>query len=744
MRAVSSVAADGRRQALLNREGEDQPASFPRRLRFFCGRAASLPGFFISPALLQSAPRLVIFLTLLCALTARAEPLVVGFDRFHSAQPTVEGGRLLFNELGCANCHGGETGLPSRRGPDLNGVTQRVQTGWLRKFLANPSAAHEGTNMPHLIEEPEVEPVLHYLGSLKPKVPVKVKPLRHVNVAQGGELFHTIGCVACHAPGKNFQPADGLPKESDFTHRSVDFPKLAEKHVLSSLADFIRDPLKLRADGRMPRTAMDEQDAVDIAGWLLNFEGSDGTVAPKISPFVADKALVDRGRTLVAALRCAACHDLPKDVAAKPVPLQRSSGGCVGDSKVAGVPRYDLSVPQREALEKFLAQRTDVASSPQIATLSLEALNCLACHDRDGRGGPDAGRKAYFLGDHNLGDTGRYPPPLTGVGRKLQPDWLAKVLTGEFRVRPYLQTKMPVYGAATATLGALLAKADVKTETPLSGGDDTAGRKLVGTLGGVGCIICHRWGEHAALGIQALDLSNLGQRIQPGWFREYVVNPANYRAGTLMPSFWPEGKAANGDILGGDTDKQIASIYSFAKSANGEPEGFPVTANGAFEIIPKERPIVQRTFMEGVGTHAILVGFPSGTHFAYDGKNARPALAWKGKFFDGYNTWFSRFAPFEKPLGSAIVKWPAPSASTSDVRFEGYRLDAQGVPTFLLSVGGVRVEEHFVGIENGLRRIIAADAAVLKNFSIAHPDGVTVAEDPTSAPGRRSFTYSWK
>jgi cytochrome c2 len=686
----------------------------------------------------------IVFLTLLHA-ASHAEPLVIGFDRFHAAQPTAEGGRLLFNELGCANCHGVETGLPVRRGPDLIGVTQRVNAEWLRKFLANPSAAHEGTAMPHLLAQADVEPVLHWLGSLKlPKANAKPKKIAHVNAARGSELFHTVGCVACHAPGKDFQPPDGIPQTADFTHRSVTFPKLAEKYVLSSLADFIRDPLKSRADGRMPRTAMDEQDAVDIAGWLLNFEGSDGAIAPKIPPFVADKALVDRGRSLVVSLRCAACHDLPRDVAAKPVPLRQAKGGCLAEAAAVGVPRYDLSAPQSEALSLFLKKRDEHATPQQLATLTLESLNCFACHDRDGRGGPDAAHKAYFLGDHNLGDTGRYPPPLTGVGRKLQLEWLAKVLTGEFRVRPYLQTKMPVYGAATATLGALLAKADAKKEMLLPGGDDTAGRKLMGTLGGVGCITCHRWGEHASLGIQALDLSNLGQRIQPGWFREYVVNPAAYRAGTLMPSFWPEGKAANHDVLGGDTDKQIASIYSFAKSANGEPEGYPANAAGQFEIIPKERPVVQRTFMEGVGTHAILVGFPSGVHLAYDGEHSRPALAWKGKFFDAYNTWFSRFAPFEKPPGTSIVKWPAPSASANGVRFDGYRLDAQGVPTFLLSAGGARVEERFIGIENGLRRSIAADAAVLKNFSIAHPEGVTVTEDPASTPGKRSFIYSWK
>ena len=95
------------------------------------------------------------------------------------------------------------------------------------------------------------------------------------------------------------------------------------------------------------------------------------------------------------------------------------------------------------------------------------------------------------------------------------------------------------------------------------------------------------------------------------------------------------------------------------------------------------------------------------------------------------------------PPGTSIVKWPAPSTSTSDVRFDGYRLDAQGVPIFLQSVGGVRVEERFDGIENGLRRTVTADAAALKNFPVAHPEGVTVAEEPAAA-GKRSFTYSWK
>lgn len=687
-----------------------------------------------------------LFASLLAAMSLRAEPLVVGFDRFHKDAPTAEGGRLLYNELGCANCHGGETGLPARRGPELTGLTRRVQAEWLKKFLANPAAAHTGSAMPQLLvaDKPEdIEAVVNYLGSLKVESTAKSKPAGHVNAMRGGELFHTFGCVACHAPQADFTPPEGAPKDAEYIYRSVSFPNLGEKWVLTTLAAFIIDPLKVRTDGRMPKTAMETDDAVDIAGYLLHYESSEGKTAPGLEPFNADKALADRGRAIVTSARCASCHQLPQEVTAQPVALQHNDGGCLAPQTAAGVPRYDLAESQRASLKLYLAQREQKASPAQVAALTLESLNCLACHDRDGRGGPDAARKAYFLGDHNLGDTGRYPPPLTGIGRKLQPEWLTKVLAGENRVRPYLQTKMPIFGSATAPLGALLAKTDAKDSTRLPGGDDTAGRKLMGTQGGIGCITCHRFGEHAALGIQALDLSNLGQRIQPEWFREYLVNPAAYRPATLMPSFWPEGKASNHDILGGDTDRQIASIYSFAKSANGEPEGFPALGGSAFELIPKDRPIVQRTFMEGAGTHAILVGFPTGVHLAYDGKNARPALAWKGKFFDAYNTWFSRFAPFEKPPGEAIVQWPPAPASPAHLRFGGYRLDKQGVPTFLYSVDGVAVEERFEGVENGLRRIITSKSPA-PELPITHPAGVSVTENPGSAAGHRSFTYLWK
>lgn len=679
---------------------------------------------------------------LLAGAALGAEPLVTGFERFHAARTTAEGGRLLYNELGCVNCHGGVTGLPAMRGPELATATQRVRSGWLRKFVADPASVHPGAVMPQVLAKADDKTLVaieHYLASLKPKTASKgPAKILHVNGARGGELFNTLGCVACHAPGKGFVPPDGLPKDSEFTHRSVAFGDLKAKYSLDSLGAFILDPLKVRTDGRMPKTVMERQDAIDIAGYLLEFQGSDGRLDNPVVSVAADKALAIAGRKAVIAAQCAACHDLPKDAAAKPVALKKADGGCL-DADHAKGPRYALSAAQRVSLKLFLAKKDEAASPKLAADLTLQALNCVSCHERDGLGGPDVARKPYFQGDHNLGDTGRYPPPLTGVGGKLRPEWLAKVLAGENRVRPYLKTKMPQYGAATAELGKLLGVADARAPLKFEGGDDTAGRKLLGTQGGAGCITCHRWGDRPSLGIQGPDISNIAARLQESWLREYLINPAGYRPGTLMPSFWPGGKSFNPTVLGGDTDKQIAAIYKFAESANGEPEGFPQNRNGEFEIVPKDRPVVQRAFFDGVGVRAILVGFPTGVHLAYDGDKGGPGLAWKGRFFDAYLTWFSRFPTFEKPIGEQVVAWPKPAG-----RFLGYRLDAKGNPTFLNEQVGVKVEETYEGIEGGLRRTVIWTPKPDFMPTITHPAGMVVDVKESAAEGRRVFTYLWK
>lgn len=685
--------------------------------------------------------------------SAGAQPLVTGYERFHAATPDADGGALLYSELGCVNCHGGGPGLPDRRGPVLGGLKSRIQADWVPQFLANPQQAKSGTTMPGLFDggtEAEkaarVEAVTHYLMSLKPIGPApKAKTPRHANAERGSARFHQVGCVACHAPSSDFHPAAGPPRAEDFSSRPVPFPDLKAKYSLLSLATFLEAPDRVRTDGRMPHLGLDAEDALDIACHLLDYRPSDPREAPGLKAFAIDADLARSGAELVAKMNCAACHELTAKNPPPPdgIPIRSIESGCLSAESAAGLPRYSLDPNQRASLVQYLKHAGDATRpATEVADLTLKAFNCLACHDRDGRGGPDAARDRYFTGDEAIAAAGRLAPPLTGIGKKLRPEWLSGVFKGEGRVRPYVMTRMPSYAGHADFLTKLLTEADRRDLPPLAEGDVEAGHRLAGVQGGVNCVTCHVWGDKPALGIQALDISNLDRRLDPAWFRDYLLNPAAYRPGTLMPPLWPGGRSLVGDILGGDTEKQIASLWAYIEKGEGLPAGYPDHVSGAYELVPGDRAILQRTFLNEVGTHAILAGFPGGVNLAYDGEQGRPALAWRGRFFDAYSTWFVRAAPFEDPLEKEVHLWPRPSGSGSG-GFRGYRLDSGGNPTFLITLDGVPVEDRYQVRDGKLHRTVAWPAGTVEPVW-QHPEGLGVETAPSAAPQQRTFIYSWK
>jgi len=201
------------------------------------------------------------------AAASAAPPIVPGFERFFSGDKAdvAKGGQLLLGELNCVSCHQpGDAPLSRKQAPVLDNVAGRTRVSYLKKFLSDPQAIKPGTTMPNLFADDrekaaKVEALVHFLattGSLKltrpdPKI-----------VGLGKDIFHKVGCVACHGP------RDDKGQELKTTSVVVPLGDLAVKYSILSLATFLEQPHQVRPSGRMPQIVAGK-DAKDVATYLL-------------------------------------------------------------------------------------------------------------------------------------------------------------------------------------------------------------------------------------------------------------------------------------------------------------------------------------------------------------------------------------------------------------------------------------------------------------------------------------------
>jgi len=441
--------------------------------------------------------------------------------------------------------------------------------------------------------------------------------------------------------------------------------------------------------------------------------------------FAVDAAKAAAGRTRFEALNCAACHALsdrtPAPAVKRAKPLMAIAGasdrGCLAEVPPSGVPRYDLSGAQRAALRRTVANAAGLARAADPAlrvALGTSRQGCLACHQRDGVGGPNAtGREGWFklVGEADLGEEGRIPPHLEKVGAKLRPEWMRRQLAEGLKVRPYMATRMPRFGdAIAANLAAGFEAADVRgdalAEPAVNERDAKFGRKLVGR-DGLSCIACHTFAQHGSLGIPALGLDRMHERLRWDWFRRYLPDPAALRPGTRMPSFWPEGKAANTEVLGGNTDAQIRAVWAWL-SAGAKADIPAGLVRSRQELVVDKEAVIYRNFIEGAGSRAMGVGYPEHANLAFDANQLRLALLWQGGFIDTSRHSTDRGVGFEPPLGDHVVRlpegpafarlasadapWPKAGVRSVGQQFIGYTLDAVRRPTFHYRVAEGTVE----------------------------------------------------
>ncbi|MCK6445813.1 MAG: PA14 domain-containing protein [Planctomycetes bacterium] len=460
-----------------------------------------------------------------------------------------------------------------------------------------------------------------------------------------------------------------------------------------------------------------------LAHWELEARPRE---VPRAAP---DPALVARGRERFGALGCVRCHELEGvvDSASKPGDLRaiaaHADRGCLAEVPPPTVPHYAFDARARDELRAALPLVGDpqrgVDDARRIAVLLADS-NCFACHARSGRGGPDETNQGYFraLVDADLGNEGRFPPALDGVGAKLHAAWIEKVLAGRGVERPYLATRMPVFGERrVAELPRLFAAVDAHDVAPKSPPFDEAlaevGRKLAGEKG-LACIQCHSFNGTKSLGIPAVDLGHVVERIRPEWFEKLLLDPKSVGMNSRMSTFWVEdaGKLTSPvkDVLDADPRRQIDALWQYVSLGRSMPlpDGL-VVAKTQYEVEVGREPRIVGVFFAGASPRTMLVGFPERTHLAFDVEHSRLVAAWRGHFFSGEGTWLGRAGGLEKPQGESVLEfprrapfawlaqpgdpWPNELGEDAGYRVLGWKRDAVGRPVFRYALGDVVIEE---------------------------------------------------
>jgi len=653
-------------------------------------------------------------------------PVLPGLHSKHPLDDRLVG-RLLLGELNCTACHEEASARAARRtmGPDLSDVGWRVASDYMQRFIADPAATQAGTKMPGLLgtrppaERAEIATsITHFLVAGSPRAFSRAR-VSESEIEAGEALFHSVGCIACHDP--RIPAPQGIDVIWGWAG-AVDLGHVPDKYSPESLAEFLFEPTRVRPAGRMPDMGLTQAESRSIAAYLI------GTSAPTHVPLEVLPELVTEGARRFELLGCAACHALDGMTPPRPRPAGSldPTRGCLAPDSV-DTPRYALSIYQKVALRSALASPPDALSDKDKIDVTLTALNCIGCHVRDDYGGVSPSLDPYFTtSELDLGNEARIPPQLTLVGAKLQGEWLRKVLFDAASVRSYMHTRMPRFGAENlAHLPELFAREDdvEPFEMPIPKGDAAgiardAGRVLLG-IKGLSCISCHDFNGKPSPNFRGLDLIDSCERLQPGWFARFLIEPQTYRPGIVMPESWPGGVAAH-PILEGDTQAQIRAIWYFLSQGRTArtPEGVsPVRS----ELRVTDTTRTYRGRSSIAGFRGIAVGYPGGLNYAFNARTGTLTGIWSGDFISV--RWDGQGAGDFNPSGRAITlaqdvsfyrlpdaeaPWPQGPHMDEEhpvdpdplyprnrgYRFRGYFFDEESVPTFMYESGDVSIEDR--------------------------------------------------
>jgi mono/diheme cytochrome c family protein len=469
------------------------------------------------------------------------------------------------------------------------------------------------------------------------------------DIEHGKTLFEIRGCLGCHQlqARPSFDPAQEVPPigescdvkvgqdcnatkpyQNAYSHFDIapNLSNIGSKTNIAWLFAWLKDPKSLQPDTRMPSLRLSDEDAKDLAAYLMTLTEE----APQTSAKVSTPELVSEGKNLIETYGCFQCHVIPGFEEKKKVAPDLSFfGGGVDlnygdvfagnektwenwteqkllyprslDSK-AIMPYSQLRPDEVYALlivlkgmreDKTISdlqkKYTEAESVRQQGRFLVARYNCWGCHILDGK---ESVIVPYFETLDSLGENQEIrrtfgPPSLLGEGERVRASWMTDFLQNVVPLRPWLEKsitleenrtagiRMPSFGMPpkdAELLASYFASMSQKplSEQPVEANTLTYEDALVGRalFKAAQCASCHPY-EGVA---QAPSLSLAGKRLQGDWVLRWLLSPSRTLPGTTrMPPFFSDpddvqrGRISTllADFLNGDPAAQMIRLRDY-------------------------------------------------------------------------------------------------------------------------------------------------------------------------------------
>ncbi len=281
---------------------------------------------------------------------------------------TQDVGRELIVHMGCNGCHA--INLPAytnlrKAGPSLTRIAAKTNPGWAYKWIEAPRDFHPTTFMPHFFyqentrlpvnqkrQQAEIGAMVSYLWAKSERPSYGPLPMQG-DPARGKQLFETIGCAGCHINDPKAKRDEFFPTINRL--HGPNLVRTGSKVHPGWLYAWLKDPKQYFPDTNMPNLRLTDQEAADLAAWLLSSRDGkyENVRLPAIDPKVRDELAlgylrnvytVDRagaklaamsetdrsvylGEQTIAKYGCYGCHDIAGFESLKPIGTELTQEG---------------------------------------------------------------------------------------------------------------------------------------------------------------------------------------------------------------------------------------------------------------------------------------------------------------------------------------------------------------------------------------------------------------------------------